>query len=329
MGMDDGSQVILMVSIWYFFGFFCLAPSSPSFLAFINKKYIYIYISYCGQSAINELADGIVNGEITSLEQLNRRMRGRESDLKVLDMKLQVATSIAIGLAHVHNSYIFSGDPTGSTTSKNDDPTKYLLYGNHTTTTTTATTPTMAHYDINPRNIAIMSNGQPKLNDFNIAEFLTYHPSSTPITTNINTSCGFRSRLHEPWWRAPEEMDTSHTAMVTEKVDVYALGNVLFHILTTHAPRGKMKLERMEQVRQDVRKGIRPTMLEPYDHNGPMRKHRIVQAFLKAMDLCFHVNPSQRGTAIQVAKILHQAWKKREKETRGEKKTKRGKEKKS
>ncbi|KAG7350775.1 protein kinase domain containing protein [Nitzschia inconspicua] len=259
---------------------------------------------YCGQSAINELAGGVANGEITSLEKLNRRLRGKETDPRALDMKLQLASIVALGLAHIHNIHVSNKPGTSKLYS-----TKQLLYGNHTATSTTGfgnSIPTMAHYDINPRNIAIMSDGKPKLNDFNIAEFLTYNPST-------NQSCGFRSRLHEPWWRAPEEMDMSHNVIVTEKVDVYALGNVLFHILTTHAPRGKMKKERMEEVRQKVRDGIPPAMLEPYA-TGSMSKNRIVKAFIKAMDLCFQADPSKRGTAIQVARIFHKASKEREKE---------------
>lgn len=231
-------------------------------------------------------------------------MRGKETDLKVLDIKLQLATSITLGLAHIHNVHV--SDETAGYSKRY--VTSQLLYGNRTASSTTGfgnSVPTMAHYDINPRNIAIMSNGQPKLNDFNIAEFLTYNATT-------NQTCGFRSRLHEPWWRAPEEMDLSHETMVNEKVDVYALGNVLFHILTTHAPHGKMKKERMEEIRAKVRSGIRPTMLEPYA-SGPMSKNHIVKAFLKAMDLCFQADPSKRGTAIEVARVFHKALKEREK----------------
>lgn len=230
-------------------------------------------------------------------------MRGRETDPKTLDVKLQLATSISMGLAHIHNIHISDKPGLSMLYSFNQ-----LLYGNHTAISTTGfgnSINTMAHYDINPRNIAIMSNGKPKLNDFNIAEFLTYN-------TTTNHSCGFRSRLHEPWWRAPEEMDLSNTATVTEKVDVYALGNVLFHILTTHSPRGKMQKERMEVTRQLVREGTPPTMLEPYNKE-PMNKNPIVKAFLKALEKCFEPNPSKRGTAIQVARIFHKALKKREK----------------
>jgi len=154
-----------------------------------------------------------------------------------------------------------------------------------------------------------MRNGSPKLNDFNIAEFMTYD-------SQTNKSCGFRSRLHEPWWRAPEEMDMTHQTFVDEKVDVYALGEVLFHILTTHGPRGKMKRERMDEVREIVRNGIPPDMWEPYKSggkDGELKKNPIVKAFLKAMDLCFQKDSEKRGTSIQVARVLHKALVKEEK----------------
>ena len=147
-----------------------------------------------------------------------------------------------------------------------------------------------------------MSDGSAKLNDFNTAEFLTYDPET-------NQTCGFRSRLHEPWWRAPEEV-TLGNQIVDEKVDIYALGEVLFHILTTHSPRGKMKKERMEEVREVVKQGIRPTMWEPYasgGEDGSLKKDPIVKAFMKAMDLCFEKEPEKRGTSIQVARVLHKA----------------------
>jgi hypothetical protein len=70
------------------------------------------------------------------------------------------------------------------------------------------------------------------------------------MTYNKTTkeSCGFHLRLHEPWWKASEEMDMSHSAIVNENVNVCALGNELFHVLTTHSPQGKMKKEPMDKV---------------------------------------------------------------------------------
>lgn len=103
-------------------------------------------------------------------------------------------------------------------------------------------------------------------------------------------------------------MNTNHTTFVNEKVDVYALGEVLFHILTTHGPRGKMKKHRMDEVRDIVRKGIRPPMWEPFasgGKDGKLRKNPIVLAFMRALDLCFEMDPNKRGTSIQVARVLH------------------------
>ncbi|VEU44260.1 unnamed protein product [Pseudo-nitzschia multistriata] len=267
------------------------------------SPYVVNVHGYCGQSAINELAEGILGGKITNLEQLDRRLRGKEEDPQALFLKLQLATGVALGLAHVHNVHVSdaSGGRSGSV--------QTLLYEHtdpdsaHSTTGFGRSVPTMAHYDLNPRNIAIMRDGSPKLNDFNIAEFLTYDPDT-------NQPCGFRSRLHEPWWRAPEEMNTNHTSFVDEKVDIYALGEVLFHILTTHGPRGKMKKYRMEEVREVVRKGIRPDMWEPFasgGRDGKLAQNGVVRAFFRAMDLCFEPDPAKRGTAIQVARVLHRA----------------------
>jgi serine/threonine protein kinase len=241
---------------------------------------------YCGQSALNELAD-FKDPKMNSLEQLNRKMRGKQG-AAVEMLKLRLALSVTVGLVHVHNV-----NQPSNLANANQTLWDLLYNDDHTTTR-----PGMAHYDINPRNIAITKGGKPKLNDFNIAEFLQYNPTT-------NETCGFRSRLHEPWWRAPEEMDLTSTAMVNEKVDVYALGNVLFHILTTHSPRGKMKKERMDSVRDVVRQGIRPPLPEPYasDH-----KSVIVKAFRHAMDLCFHADPHQRGTSKQVARVLYETF---------------------
>ena len=253
------------------------------------SPYVMNVYGYCGQSAINELAN--FNPDINALEQLDRRLRGQHS-AAVLLLKLRLALAVSVGLYHVH--YGIPGMP--------------WEHGNQTLAAVRPR-PSMAHYDINPRNIAIVKGGKPKLNDFNIAEFLRYpqEASTTTASSSSSTTCGFPARLHEPWWRAPEEMEmetnSTHITMVDEKVDIYALGAVLFHILTTHSPRGKMKKERMEEVRAEVVQGILPTLMEPF-FSDP---HPIVHAFREAMALCFHTNPRQRGTAGEVATILYRA----------------------
>ena len=152
------------------------------------------------------------------------------------------------------------------------------------------------HYDLNPRNIALFEHGRPKINDFNIAEFLHYHPET-------NETCGFVNRMHQPWWRAPEEVDENRTVLLNEKVDVYSLCNILFATFTTHAPRGKMKDYRMEGVRALVAKGIPPEVPSPYKESTS----KTTKAFRAAFGMCFHKDPAQRSTAQEITNVLVQA----------------------
>jgi Protein kinase domain len=225
---------------------------------------------YCGQSTINERANFQVDG-LKSLEDFDRRMRGLNTPYANA-LKLRVAASVATAVADVHRVPLHENGMEGEVPRVS-----------------------MVHYDVNPRNVALFKGGRPKLNDFNIALFLQVNPAT-------NETCGFPSRMHEPWWRAPEEMDVNSTVpvLLDEKVDVYALGNLLHHILTSYAPRGKMKRERMELVRSIVAKGIPPTLPEPYASDS----NPVFVAFRKAMALCFVANPKERGTAADVADIL-------------------------
>ena len=215
---------------------------------------------YCGQSTINEFADFTL---APSLEDLNKKLRDR-IDERTLLWKLKLAASVAQGVADVHQA----GDKD-------------------------ATRAHMVHYDLNPRNVALFGpSAQPKLNDFNIAEFLRYDPTT-------NATCGFASRMHDPWWRAPEEVGKDGVPL-DEKVDLYALGNVLFAIFTTHAPRGKMKDVRKEDVRVKVQEGQRPLFPKPWD----TMEHPVAQVLREAIHMCLEPKPQDRPTADHVAGLL-------------------------
>jgi len=214
------------------------------------SKFVMDIYGYCGQSAMNEVA----NFRWNSLESLNRRMRSLGYTKEVNQHKLQIAASVAMGVAQVHEEGL-------------------------------------VHYDLNPRNVAMVNPGRPKLNDFNICEFCPEFPS----------------RFHEPWWRAPEEMMKNHSNVtVNHKVDVYALGNLLFSILTTRSPRGKMKAYRLEYVRDQVMRGVAP-VVENEEIN--QSEDPALLAIRHAMNLCYEPNPEQRPTSSQVAQLLLDALK--------------------
>lgn len=253
------------------------------------SPYVLDVYGYCGQSAINELANFGFEG-MTSLESVAKGFRGLDIE-QVSKIKLQLATMVAQGVSHLHSIDYpdfqredYRGSGPGS---------KQRAISNAT----------LIHYDLNPRNIAIMKRGKPKLNDFNVAILPMWNPKT-------NTKCGFQGRFHEPWWRAPEEMQVQMTEYddptpLTEKVDVYSLGNTLWNLLTTHAPWGKMTKERQEEVRSKVAKGELPELPPPY-HKLTL-KDPALKAIKDAMYKCLRLNPVDRPSAGEIAEELADA----------------------
>lgn len=256
------------------------------------SPYVLDVYGYCGQSAINELANFGVEG-MSSLEKVARGFRGLDIE-PVSKIKLQLATMVAQGVSHLHSidypDLVRDEDYPDSTGSADHKPG--------------SSNATLVHYDLNPRNIAIVKRGKPKLNDFNVAEFLMWNPKT-------NTKCGFEGRFKEPWWRAPEEMqvqmpsDYPDPPPLTEKVDVYALGNILWDLLTTHAPWGKMKKERQDEVRPKVAKGELPKLPPPYDKLT--LQDPALKALKDAMYKCLRLNPEDRPSAGEIAEELAEA----------------------
>lgn len=312
------------------------------------SPYVMNIYGYCGQSALNELADFNVGG-MTRLEELSRRLRSQPHTPHLYMTKLQLAYQVAMALYHVHELPNQLSTTAMKEKSLQQQRHLHMQTDDHNQeggAEQREYRPVMVHYDVNPRNVALVRGGRAKLNDFNTCEFLPWNP-------NTRTTCGFRGRFHEPWWRAPEEMppidqngtdlaamkdnqkSTKLTQMLQEKVDIYALGNILFHVLTTHSPRGKMKASRLLTVQEMVTKGQRPplpttfqlvvpskdgaappispedanyTYSQYYEHYDAVAPQEVaIVAFLQAMDGCYPMDPSKRWTARQVANVLRQA----------------------
>lgn len=85
----------------------------------------------------------------------------------------------------------------------------------------------IVHRDIKPSNIMLTRSGQVKMADFGLAKHFDAHSG---FRTQTGTSMG------TPDYAAPEQFGASGD--IDHRADIYALGVMIYHMVTGHVPRG-------------------------------------------------------------------------------------------
>jgi serine/threonine protein kinase len=153
-----------------------------------------------------------------------------------------------------------------------------------------------AHRDLKPENILITLDGTYKISDFGSATNKFYEN----INNNIRNEIIFDiSRNTSPGYRAPEQLDLYTGYPINEKVDIWALGLILYNLLFDAQPFMSMSGsgENSSKIHQIVKGSIVLTeeMVQSYN---PL--------LIKLLKNMMKPNPSERVSAHEIVFFIEQ-----------------------
>ena len=153
--------------------------------------------------------------------------------------------------------------------------------------------PSIVHGDLTSKQYMFV-NGTLQLGDFNQAILIKRN------ITSPDKACKFH-RIDPDYgiFRSPEEY--SHLPQ-TAAVDVWALGSIIYHILT-----GK-RVWKSQYIKRDAEQAMIRGELPVIDDSIKNSPDPVHQALLNAFYMCYTYNPQKRPSAKEVARYLEERW---------------------
>ena len=198
----------------------------------------------------------------------------------------------------------------------------------------------LVHNDINVSNFFVGRKNNPLLNDFNIAVLMMKdgrtnkscsfpghfpNPQVSPSLSFVSflTSHGCMMHLNSQrnfsftnQWKSPEEQDGpdgNSIGELNEKVDIYALGNLLFLFATGKAPWREMADTKHAALTDEQKKHIAHLKVDggtmPMVPESTKLKDPYINILLEAMKWCYRFKPEERPTAREAAEFLDKSKK--------------------
>ncbi len=144
-----------------------------------------------------------------------------------------------------------------------------------------------------------------KLNDFNRGHLMYWN------TTSNTSTCPYQSyELNPGAQRSPEEI--LYTAQQTEKIDVWALGHILYMILTNEYPiyestTGEEGSSQMENIQQFIVNGAKPTFPTILTGSEDVVDQILMHVIL---DMCLVYDWKERKSIMEIREFLEKALRK-------------------
>jgi len=158
---------------------------------------------------------------------------------------------------------------------------------------------TLAHADLKPEQF-LLADGVYKINDFNCCRFLTRSRG------NATEACPFQKE--DKWkgrYRSPEELNGKN---MTEKIDVFALGGILYYVLTGKKPFALDAGPKKKGLYDKIRDGDLPFIPSHLQNST----HPAFDVIFQSIQKCWAFRPEDRPSSKQIHLSLLRVQKKLE-----------------